>query len=66
MLGLAGLPSLIQFFGFMFMPESPRWLVGKNQVDQAKQVHYEFVCLNKNAACRCFVVWKSQSRLKQF
>ena len=38
MLGLAGLPSLIMFIGFLFMPESPRWLVFRGKIDRARQV----------------------------
>ncbi|XP_013395118.1 proton myo-inositol cotransporter isoform X2 [Lingula anatina] len=38
MLGLAGIPSAIQFLGFLFMPESPRWLITKQRDDQARRV----------------------------
>lgn len=38
MLGLAGIPSLVQFVGFLFMPESPRWLVSKGHYDKAEEV----------------------------
>lgn len=38
MLGLAAIPSALQFVGFIFMPESPRWLVSKGKLDQAKKV----------------------------
>jgi len=37
MLGLAGVPSIVQLIGMFFMPESPRWLgkVGRDE-DQHK------------------------------
>ncbi|CAG5115537.1 unnamed protein product, partial [Candidula unifasciata] len=38
MLGLAGVPGVIQFIGFIFLPESPRWLVMKGRDEQAEKV----------------------------
>lgn len=39
MLGLAAVPSLVMFIGFKFLlPESPRWLVMNNHIDEAKEV----------------------------
>ncbi|KAL8621780.1 hypothetical protein ACOMHN_016267 [Nucella lapillus] len=38
MLGLAGVPSLIQLTGFIFLPESPRFLMKKGSEDGARRV----------------------------
>ena len=38
MFGLAGVPSVIMFFGMIFMPESPRWLVFHNKKEKAVKI----------------------------
>eukprot|EP00794_Sanderia_malayensis_P016036 gene16036-17658_t len=38
MLGMAAIPAVIMFFGMIFMPESPRWLVTKDKVEEARKM----------------------------
>ncbi|KAB1213331.1 Inositol transporter 1 [Morella rubra] len=38
MLGVSGVPAVIQFFLMLFMPESPRWLFMKNDREKAISV----------------------------
>ncbi|TRY58400.1 hypothetical protein DNTS_018485 [Danionella cerebrum] len=38
MLGLSVVPALFQFFGFLFLPESPRWLIQKGLTQKARRV----------------------------
>lgn len=50
MLGLAAVPSIIMFFGFVFLlPESPRWLLSKGRYEQGKQVMYTLRYSDKEA-----------------
>ncbi|TYI04323.1 hypothetical protein ES332_A10G009200v1 [Gossypium tomentosum] len=38
MLGVAGLPAVVQFVWMLSLPESPRWLYRKSKVDEAKSI----------------------------
>jgi SP family galactose:H+ symporter-like MFS transporter len=38
MLGVIAVPALLMFGGMLFLPESPRWLVLKNRVPQAREI----------------------------
>ena len=38
MLGLAIIPAVVRLIAFFFLPESPRWLIGKGKVGQAAKI----------------------------
>ncbi|CAB1414460.1 unnamed protein product [Pleuronectes platessa] len=38
MLGLSVVPAVLQFIGFLFLPESPRWLIQRGLTQKARRV----------------------------
>lgn len=50
MLGLAAVPSIIMWIGFLGLPESPRWLAMQGRVDEADAVLRSIRDTNRDAA----------------
>ncbi|MGD6842622.1 sugar porter family MFS transporter [Bacillus infantis] len=46
MLGLAAIPAVILFFGMLRLPESPRFLIKNNKLDEARRV-LSYIRVNK-------------------
>lgn len=42
MLGLEAVPAILYYLGLFFVPQSPRWLIFKGRLDQAKKVMIRF------------------------
>ncbi|XP_067684460.1 proton myo-inositol cotransporter-like [Haliotis asinina] len=38
MLGLAAVPGIVQFLGFLFLPESPRWMLDSGNQNKAREI----------------------------
>ncbi|KAK9286099.1 hypothetical protein L1049_014479 [Liquidambar formosana] len=52
MLGVGAIPSVFLAVGFLFLPESPYWLVMKNRDDEARQVLRNISASEAEAASR--------------
>jgi hypothetical protein len=65
MLGFAGIPSLIQFVVFFFMPESPRWLMMKGREEQAFLVLLQIRGDTRSAKSELEDIRSSQEAQKQ-
>ncbi|ORY00194.1 general substrate transporter [Basidiobolus meristosporus CBS 931.73] len=62
-IGCAGIPSMIQFFGMLLLPESPRHLIRKGRIEQAKQALQKIIGKNVNPRIIDFEISSIRSTL---
>lgn len=65
MLGFAVIPAAIQFFAFLAMPESPRWLISKMRYAEARRVLVKIRAANANTEAEFEAIRKNCMRSKQ-
>lgn len=52
MVGLGALPALVQLLTFIFLPETPRWLVKADQLQQARRILLRVYTTNGQGASK--------------
>jgi SP family myo-inositol transporter-like MFS transporter 13 len=43
MLGISAVPAILQFIGFLFLPESPRWLMKMGKETKSRLIMEMFI-----------------------